>query len=64
MGDLKLGWHIGYWGRTMPAGVDETIVEVERLGFDSAWTAESWGSDVLSPLAWWGSGPPWGEPSA
>jgi F420-dependent oxidoreductase-like protein len=55
MGDLKLGWHIGYWGRDMPAGVDETIVEVERLGFDSAWTAESWGSDVISPLAWWGS---------
>lgn len=55
MGDLKLGWHIGYWGRDMPVGVDETIVEVERLGFDSAWTAESWGSDVISPLAWWGS---------
>lgn len=55
MGDLKLGWHIGYWGRSMPTGVDETIVEVERLGFDSAWTAESWGSDVISPLAWWGS---------
>ncbi len=35
--------------------MDETIVEVERLGFDSAWTAESWGSDVISPLAWWGS---------
>jgi F420-dependent oxidoreductase-like protein len=55
MSDLKLGWHIGYWGRSMPGGVDETIVEVERLGFDSAWTAESWGSDVISPLAWWGS---------
>lgn len=55
MGDLKLGWHIGYWGRTMPAGVEDTIVEVERLGFDSVWTAESWGSDVISPLAWWGS---------
>jgi F420-dependent oxidoreductase-like protein len=55
MGDLKLGWHIGYWGRTMPTGVAESIVEVERLGFDSVWTAESWGSDVISPLAWWGS---------
>jgi F420-dependent oxidoreductase-like protein len=55
MGDLKLGWHIGYWGRSMPAGVTDTIVEVEQLGFDSVWTAESWGSDVISPLAWWGS---------
>lgn len=55
MGDLKLGWHIGYWGRTMPEGIPERIAEVERLGFDSVWTAESWGSDAISPLAWWGS---------
>lgn len=53
--DLKLGWHIGYWGRGKPAGVPETLAEIERLGFDSAWTAESWGSDAISPLAWWGS---------
>jgi F420-dependent oxidoreductase-like protein len=53
--DLKLGWHIGYWGRGKPVGVPETLAEIERLGFDSAWTAESWGSDAISPLAWWGS---------
>ena len=53
--DLKLGWHIGYWSRSMPVGVPETLREIEALGFDSAWTAESWGSDVVSPLAWWGS---------
>ena len=53
--DLKLGWHIGYWGRGKPSGVPETLAEIERLGFDSAWTAESWGSDAISPLAWWGS---------
>lgn len=53
--DLKLGWHIGYWGRSMPAGVPETLQMIEALGFDSVWTAESWGSDVVSPLAWWGS---------
>jgi F420-dependent oxidoreductase-like protein len=35
--------------------VGETIAEAERLGFDSAWTAEAWGSDALTPLAWWGS---------
>jgi F420-dependent oxidoreductase-like protein len=55
MGDLKLGWHIGYWGRAMPGGIPEAVEEVERLGFDSMWTAESWGSDAISPLAWWGS---------
>lgn len=52
---MKLGWHIGYWGRSMPQGMPGKLVEVERLGFDSAWTAESWGSDAISPLAWWGA---------
>ena len=53
--DLKLGWHIGYWGRTMPTNVTATLAMIEQLGFDSAWTAESWGSDAISPLAWWGA---------
>lgn len=52
---MKLGWHIGYWGRSMPQGIPETIQMVESLGYDSAFTAESWGSDAISPLAWWGS---------
>jgi F420-dependent oxidoreductase-like protein len=26
--------------------------EAERLGYDSVWTAESWGSDAFTPLAW------------
>ena len=52
---MKLGWHIGYWGRAMPAGIPDTLAAVEALGFDSAWTAESWGSDAISPLAWWGA---------
>jgi F420-dependent oxidoreductase-like protein len=33
----------------------EAIAEAERLGFDSVWTAEAYGSDCLTPLAWWGS---------
>ncbi len=52
---MKLGWHIGYWGRSMPSNVPETLKMVESLGFDSVFTAESWGSDAISPLAWWGS---------
>ena len=29
--------------------------EAERLGFDSIWTSEAYGSDALTPLAWWGA---------
>jgi F420-dependent oxidoreductase-like protein len=53
--DLRLGLHLGYWGRSMPTGVPELLAEVEQLGYDSVWTAESWGSDAISPLAWWGA---------
>jgi len=31
------------------------VLEAERLGFDSVWAAEAYGSDALIPLAWWGS---------
>ena len=53
--DVKLGLHIGYWGAGPPAHAAEAIAEAERLGFDSVWTAEAYGSDALTPLAWWGS---------
>jgi F420-dependent oxidoreductase-like protein len=52
---MKLGVQLGYWGAAPPADADQRIAEAERLGFDSIWTAESWGSDALTPLAWWGS---------
>jgi F420-dependent oxidoreductase-like protein len=52
---LKLGYQIGYWGAQPPVGVPEAVREAERLGFDSCWTAEAYGSDALTPLAWWGS---------
>jgi F420-dependent oxidoreductase-like protein len=53
--DLKLGLNIGYWAGGPPPGALETILEAERLGFDSVWTAEAYGSDALVPLAWWGA---------
>jgi alkanesulfonate monooxygenase SsuD/methylene tetrahydromethanopterin reductase-like flavin-dependent oxidoreductase (luciferase family) len=53
--DLKLGLNTGYWSSGPPPGIDETVSEAERLGFDSLWTAEAYGSDVLTPLAWWGA---------
>lgn len=52
---MKLGLMTGYWGAGPPAGVEEQIALAEKLGFDSMWTAEAYGSDALVPLAWWGS---------
>ena len=53
--DLKLGLNTGYWSAGPPYGVEEAVAEADRLEFDSIWTAEAYGSDVLTPLAWWGS---------
>lgn len=52
---MKLGLQIGYWSRGPAAGAVEQIAAAERLGFDSIWTAEAYGSDALTPLAWWGA---------
>lgn len=53
--ELKLGYNTGYWSSGPPAGALEAIREAERLGFDSIWSAEAYGSDALTPLAWWGA---------
>ncbi len=52
---LKLGLNTGYWAGGPPPGIAEAIAEADRLGFDSVWTAEAYGSDALMPLAWWGA---------
>src|SRR5207248_10449086 len=53
---LKLGLNTGFWASKAPAATTlEAIKEAERLGFDSIWTSEAYGCDVLTPLAWWGS---------
>ena len=52
---MKLGLNTGYWTAGPPAGVTEQIMAAERLGFDSVWTAEAYGSDCFTPLAWWGA---------
>jgi F420-dependent oxidoreductase-like protein len=52
---MKLGLGMGYWSAGPPPGTLDMVLEAERLGFDSVWTAEAYGSDALTPLAWFGS---------
>ena len=52
--DLRLALNIGYSGRTLDLPV-ERVLEAERLGYHAVWTAESYGSDAVTPLAWLGA---------
>lgn len=52
---MKLGLGLGYWGAAQPEGQAEVIALAESLGYDSVWTAEAYGSDAFTPLAWMGS---------
>jgi F420-dependent oxidoreductase-like protein len=50
---LKLGVHIGYWGLGLTREDQlEIVQEAERLGYDSVWTAEAYGSDAATILGW------------
>jgi len=51
---MKLGLMLGYWG-AQPQDPIDLVLEAERLGFDSVWAAEAYGSDVFSPLCWIGA---------
>ncbi len=50
---MRLGVHIGYWGLGLTSEDQLAIVqEAERLGYDSVWTAEAYGSDAATILGW------------
>src|SRR5215469_11916894 len=51
---MRLGLNLGYWSG-QPLDAAPLVLEAERLGFDSVWTAEAYGSDGLTPLAWLGA---------
>lgn len=48
---MRLALSLGYSGSRMSVDID-LVKEAEAAGFDSVWTAEAYGSDAVSPLAW------------
>src|SRR5919108_4862032 len=50
---MKLGLHAGYWGLGV-SGEDQMRLaqEADRLGYDSIWAAEAYGSDAATVMAW------------
>lgn len=55
MADLKIGLQMGYWGGGPNPKMVEMAQEAEKLGYDAVFTAEAYGSDVFTPLAWIGA---------
>jgi len=51
---MKFGLQLGYWSAQPPANHAELVAAAEQAGFDTVFTAEAWGSDAFTPLAWWG----------
>ncbi|SUA75873.1 Phthiodiolone/phenolphthiodiolone dimycocerosates ketoreductase [Nocardia otitidiscaviarum] len=52
---MRFGLQLGYWGAQPPGNAQELVIAAEQAGWDAVFTAESWGSDAFTPLAWWGS---------
>ena len=52
---MRIAVTAGYWAAGPPAGAAELFAAAERLGIDQVWTAEAYGSDAWTPLAWYGS---------
>ena len=48
---MRLALNLNYSGAAMSLDMDR-ILEAERLGYDSVWTAEAYGSDAVVPAAW------------
>ncbi|MCV7191357.1 LLM class F420-dependent oxidoreductase [Mycolicibacterium brumae] len=51
---MKLGLQLGYWAAQPPTNHAELVAAAEEAGFDTVFTAEAWGSDAYTPLAWLG----------
>ena len=54
---MKLGAYLGYWGLEMGSGdLLGMVQEAEGLGYDSVWSAEAYGSDAATVLAFLAAG--------
>jgi F420-dependent oxidoreductase-like protein len=50
---MRLGLHAGYWGLGVTGEEQlEMAREADRLGYESIWAAEAYGSDAATVLAW------------
>jgi len=52
---MKISTMAGYWSSGPPPDAPELFDAADRLRLDQIWTAEAYGSDAWTPLAWWGS---------
>ncbi|WP_435299759.1 LLM class F420-dependent oxidoreductase [Timonella sp. A28] len=52
---MRIGLNLGYWQAGPPPDMAATLRTAEEAGLDSIWTSEAYGSDALTPLAWWGA---------
>jgi F420-dependent oxidoreductase-like protein len=48
---MRLALNLNYSGASVALDIDK-VLEAERLGYDSVWTAEAYGSDAVTPAAW------------
>jgi F420-dependent oxidoreductase-like protein len=48
---MRLAWHLSYSGSAFSVDLP-AILDAERVGYDSVWTAEAYGSDAVTPAAW------------
>jgi F420-dependent oxidoreductase-like protein len=48
---IKFGVQLGYWS-AQPTDPMPMALEAERLGFDAVWSAEAYGNDAVTLLAW------------
>jgi F420-dependent oxidoreductase-like protein len=55
MSSLSIGLQLGYWQAQPPPDLIGLAQAAERAGYESIWTAEAWGSDAFTPLAWIGA---------
>ena len=52
---MRIAVTAGYWSAGPPPEAADLFDAAERLGIDQVWSAEAYGSDAWTPLAWFGS---------